>query len=260
LTNTVGNLAAVEAGFLNAGIPAPVVTELLDAYTEAKRRFHLDDLRPSAVEGGRFSEAAFRILEWETTGSYTPIGTTLTKVPTLVNQLENRTQAADSVRFHIPRILRAIYDIRNKRNIAHLADGIDPNRQDGTFVVHSMDWVLAELVRLYHNVGPNQAQKLIEDLVVKEIPAMQLFDGFPVFLKDMTQPDQVMALLYWRGAEGATRAQLLEWMSDKSAKSNMSSTLARLKKKHYIYDDGSLIRITIAGEKYVETKRLIQPV
>ncbi|WP_163768344.1 hypothetical protein [Mycolicibacterium parafortuitum] len=235
------------------------MTDLLDAYTEAKRRFHLDDLRPSAVEGGRFSEAAFRILQWQTTGAFTPLGATLTKVPTLVNQLENQTHAPDSVRFHIPRTLRAIYDIRNKRNIAHLADGIDPNRQDATFIIHSMDWVLAELVRLYHSVTADVAQTLIEDLVAKEIPAMQMFDGFPVFLKDMSQPDQVMTLLYWRGATGASRPELLDWMSAKSAKSNMSSTLTRLKQKHYLHDDGSLIRITIAGEQYVETKKLIEP-
>ncbi|MGV9800192.1 hypothetical protein ACWDTP_19310 [Mycobacterium sp. NPDC003449] len=257
--SATGSLALVEAGFLAASLPAAVVSDLLDAYSEAKRRYHLDDLRPSAVEGGRFSEAAFRILQWETTGQFTPLGTTLTRVPTLVNQLESQTQAADSVRFHIPRTLRAIYDIRNKRNIAHLADGIDPSRQDATFIIHSMDWVLAELVRLYHNVTSDQAQSLIEDLVAKEIPAMQMFDDFPVFLKDMSQPDQVMTLLYWRGATGASRAELQDWMTAKSAKSNMSSTLTRLKQKHYVHDNGSLIRITIPGEQYVESKKLIEP-
>ena len=53
----------VEQGFIAAGIPAELVKELLEAFAEAKRRFYRDDLRPSEIEGARFSEAVFRILE-----------------------------------------------------------------------------------------------------------------------------------------------------------------------------------------------------
>jgi hypothetical protein len=42
--------------------------------------------------------------------------------------------APDSIRLHIPRTFRVIYDIRNKRDAAHLGDGIDPNLQDSTLV------------------------------------------------------------------------------------------------------------------------------
>jgi hypothetical protein len=166
LTNT-GNLAIAEAGFLNAGISAVLVTELLDAYSEAKKRFHLDDLRPNIVEGGRFSEAVFRILQWATdSGNFTPLGVTLPGVPALLGQLAQRTSCDDSLRLHIPRVLQGIYQIRNTRNGPHLG-AIDVNKMDATLVVHDMDWVLAELVRLYHNVGPNEAQALVDDLVEK---------------------------------------------------------------------------------------------
>ena len=57
----------VQQGFITAGIPAELVKELLEAFAEAKRRFYRDDLRPSEIEGARFSEAVFRILEWATT-------------------------------------------------------------------------------------------------------------------------------------------------------------------------------------------------
>ena len=46
-----------------------LVDELLEAYVEAKRNFYLGGLRLSAVEGGRFCEAAFRILEEATRGN-----------------------------------------------------------------------------------------------------------------------------------------------------------------------------------------------
>jgi hypothetical protein len=97
--------------------------------------------------------------------------------------LERVTSAPDSVRFHIPRTLRLIYDVRNKRDVAHLADGIDPNQQDATLVVRNMEWVLAELVRLCHNVSPAEVHGIIADLVSKDVPLIQVFDGFPRVLK-----------------------------------------------------------------------------
>lgn len=48
-------------------LPPKLVDELLEGHAEAKRNFHLGGLRLSEVEGGRFCEAAFRILEFATT-------------------------------------------------------------------------------------------------------------------------------------------------------------------------------------------------
>ena len=80
--------ADVRQGFAEAGIPAELADMALDAFVEAKRRFYLDDLRPSAIEGGRFSEAVFRILQWCTRQSYTPVGKMLPMVPALLDSLE----------------------------------------------------------------------------------------------------------------------------------------------------------------------------
>src|SRR5215469_1746683 len=130
---------------LSKRVDAKVVKELLDAHAEAKRNFYLGGLRLSAVEGGRFCEAAFRLLEQMAFGNFTRLGKPL-DTDKLINKLGNLTAATqpDSVRLHIPRTLRLVYDIRNKRDAAHLADGIDPNLQDATLVVATIDWVLAE--------------------------------------------------------------------------------------------------------------------
>jgi len=160
-------MTAVRDGFVAAGIPERLVDELLESYEEAKRRFHLRDLRPQEVEGGRFSEAVFRVLQHLCGQQVTPLGKTLPKVDKLLVQFENAAGQPDAVRIHIPRTLKLIYDIRNKRDAAHLGDEIDPNLQDATLVIGNMDWVVAELVRLHHNVGPDEAQRIIEDLVTK---------------------------------------------------------------------------------------------
>jgi hypothetical protein len=116
----VSPLYTVRSGFLAAGIPTGLVDEVLEAFGEAKRRFYLSDLRPSSLEGGRFSEAVFRVLQWATAQAVTPFGKTLPKVDALVTSLQNcPSNFDDSLRLHIPRTLRLIYDVRNKRDIGH---------------------------------------------------------------------------------------------------------------------------------------------
>lgn len=248
----------VRQGFIAAGIPAELVEELLEAFAEAKRRFYRDDLRPSEIEGGRFTEAVFRILEWTTTQNYTALGDTLPKVPTLMGKLEQATTAADSVRFHIPRTLRLIYDVRNKRDVAHLGDGIDPNQQDATLVVRNMEWVLAELVRLFHNVSSAEAHGIIVDLVSKDIPLIQVFDGFPRVLKQLRASDHFLVLLYWRGAEGATLDELRSW-ARAPMRTQIRRTLNGLDGKDLIHLRADRYLLTHLGEKDLESRMLLEP-
>src|SRR6266704_4255579 len=156
--------ATIRAGLAGQLDPL-LVDELLDAHEEAKRNFYLGGLRLNAVEGGRFCEAAFRLLEQISTGRFTPLGKKL-NTEGLIQRLGSLpTTVSDSVRLHIPRALRVVYDIRNKRDAAHLADSIDPNLQDATVVIGILDWVLAEFVRLYHSVGPAEAQLIVSAIV-----------------------------------------------------------------------------------------------
>ncbi|WP_305790181.1 hypothetical protein [Symbioplanes lichenis] len=64
------NVDEVLTGTWDAGL----VKELLGAYSEAKRNFYLGGHRLSEIEGGRFCEAAYRMLQQFAQGSFTPIG------------------------------------------------------------------------------------------------------------------------------------------------------------------------------------------
>lgn len=116
---------------LKVQFDSKLVDELLSAYQEAKRNFFLSGLRLSAVEGGRFCEAAMRMLQQVTTGQFTPLGQVIDS-ERLFQQLREipRGTQPDSIRLNIPRVLRVVYDIRNGRDTAHLGDGIDPNLQE----------------------------------------------------------------------------------------------------------------------------------
>lgn len=249
--------ARVPRGLTAGGIPEELVRELVEAFVEAKRRFYRDDLRPSEIEGARFSEAVFRILQWATTQKYTALGTTLPSVDTLMTTLIN-SSASDSFRIHIPRTLRLIYDVRNKRDVAHLGDGIDPNKQDATMVVRNMEWVLAELVRIYHNVSATDAYGIIVDLVSKDVPLIQEFDGFPRILKQLKASDHFLVLLYWRGTQGATCDELQTW-ARAPMRANMKRTLKSLDDRNLVHLKGDEYVLTHLGEDDVEKRKLLEP-
>lgn len=254
------DLGAVRSGFTDAGIPGELVEEVLDSYIETKRRFHLGDHRPQAVEGGRFSEGVFRMLQHATSGRFTALGRTLPTVDKLLTTFENASGEPDAIRLHIPRTLKLIYDVRNKRDAAHLGDGIDPNLQDATLVVGNIDWVLAELVRLYHDVSADEAQKIIETLVTKEVPAVQEIAGQPVILKDLQPREQALLLLYRAGAQGATLTDLAAWLRT-DRKDNLKARLEKLDDQKLVLDHPTNGRyyLTSKGDAMVEANGWAKP-
>lgn len=151
-----------------------------------------------------------------------------------------------------------IYDIRNKRNAAHLANGIDPNIQDASLVIHNMEWVLAELVRQFHSVSPDVAHGIISDLVAKEVPVIQMFGDFPRILKRMSAPDYCLSLLYRRGANGATFEELFGWVKPAMRK-HLRQTLKRLDDRDLVHLHGDQYMLTTPGEVDVENRRLLEP-
>ncbi|MEU0795423.1 hypothetical protein ABZ342_35620 [Amycolatopsis sp. NPDC005961] len=236
-----------------------LATELLDAYADAKHNYLLGGHRLSAVEGGRFCEAAYRILEQMTRGRHTPIGEQLNTEKT-ARALESLS-AADfpkAVRIYLPRALRVVYDIRNSRDIAHLADGIDPNLQDATLVTAVLDWVIAEFVRLSKRVDADTAQRLVTELVTRKYPVVQMFGDRPKILRaDLRASDTVLVLLYHRGATPTTLSELATWVAD-SMQKNLRRTVRAMDDKALLHLEGNKVLITRAGEHTVESRRLLE--
>jgi hypothetical protein len=244
---------------LKAHFDSTLVDELLTAYQDAKQNFYLGGLRLGTVEGGRFCEAALRLLQQATTGKFTPLGKTL-DANSITLQLSNTpsTSFPDSIRLHIPRAIRVVYDIRNSRDAAHLADGIDPNLQDASLVIGNIDWILAEFVRLYHGIKPNDAQQIIETLVIRKIPVVQDFDGFlKVLNPKLKVTEYVLVLLYECGSAGALFEQIESWVRP-SMRANLRRSLNKMvDEKAYLHRTAEKYQLTKSGIKLVETKRLL---
>lgn len=249
------------AEILYKRFPKNLVDELLACYLDQKRNLALGHLRPTEVEGGRFAEVVFRLLEHFVGWVVTALGRTL-ETDKLISRLQSLPfgSAPDSVRLHIPRTLRVIYDIRNNRDAAHLADGIDPNLQDSYLVSSCLDWVLAELLRLAGSASPDEAQRLIEGITIKRIPAVEEInsDQLKTLRPSLGPNDRVLLLLYHRAKAGATSDELSNWLKPTQRK-NLGRLLKSLEhdKDLVVLTKGRYF-LTRLGMREVERKSLAE--
>jgi hypothetical protein len=236
---------------------AVLANELIEAYAELKPRYFRRDFRPGQLEAGRFAEAAFRILEFKATAAYTPVGRSLPNVQRLLQTLESAdaTKVHESIRIHIPRALAAVYNVRNRRDVGHIAADVDANSMDAEYVLATCSWVLAEFVRLFHGCSPEEAQGYVEAIVKRHAPLVQIFGETPFVLQpDLFAKDEILLLLYHQGRVGASLDQLDDWLPT-VARNVVRSRLSELERRQrYVRRANDRIYVTDTGIQHVESQ------
>lgn len=232
-----------------------LLDKLLESYQLTNENQYLGKHRPCCAEGGRFAEAAIRMLQQVTTGTYIPLGKAIPNFSNEVLKLENAdAKFPQSIRIQIPRTLQVIYDIRNKRDVGHIGGDVDSNFTDATLSLVCCNWVMTEFVRIYYISDITTAQNMVNSIVKIRIPLIQDFNGFLKILKpDLKLPDKVLALLYYRGSEGASIKELNNWLSNRIKTGYMNLTLGKLEhERAFVHREGVCYKITDTGRTYVE--------
>lgn len=242
-----------------SNLPKELSDKLEQCYTNIRRNYREGKHEPVELNGGKFSECVYRILEWKTTGKYIPIGTQISNFGDSLKKFENLTSEPESIRFHIPNVLNALFDIRNKRDVGHIAKDINPNEMDAMFVVSAANWVMAELVRVFHSLKPEEAQAIIETITAKEVPLIwAVGDVKRVLAPKMSFKDKTLALLYSQLSMNATYEQLFSWTEHSNGSIYKRDVIKPLHTAKLIeYDDKTgIVTISPSGLKYTETNIL----
>lgn len=241
---------------LSNSIDRFLVDRLLECYTELKQNYYLGKHKSGELDAGHFAEIVIRVLQCITNPdhNFVPLGVRLNNVHREIAHFAQLPAAFhDSIRLHIPRAVHTIYGIRSRRGVAHVGGDINPNLSDSTYVVATCDWIIAELVRLYYTSSLEKAQKLVNGIVERKAPLIQDFSGYlKVLNPKLSAPNKILALLYYRGKEGASTKELRHWVKTKSL-SHIPTAIANLEhKKGYIHCDNSQCYITRTGILFVE--------
>lgn len=246
-----------------ADLPVGLREPLLKTFREIGANYLEHRWEPSELNGGKFCEVVYSIIEGAIKGKMPAKPLKLKNMLQACRAIEtlpsNSTLVGDhSLRILIPRLIPVLYDIRNNRGVGHIGGDVDPNFLDATAVYSMASWILAELVRIFHNVTTAQAQEVVTTLVERKSLLVWEIEGKKRVLDTaLTNTDQVLVLLYGASAWTPER-DLFEWVEYSNPSVFRKKILRKLHTTRLIeYDEGnSRAKISPIGIRDVEERIL----
>lgn len=194
-------------------IPSTLRDELLDAYRNISTNYREGRWEPSELNGGKLCEIVYSILQGYVSGSF-PLRSS--KPADMVGACRKLEQAPTtflrSVRVQIPRMLIALYEVRNNRSVGHVGGEVNPNQMDATFVFYAAKWIVAELVRLFHRVSPSEATAVVEVLIERELPSVWRVGATKRALPQGIKRKDLMLLLLYGESNPVHEGTLADWL------------------------------------------------
>lgn len=253
----------LDAASLFHGLPSGLRDPLLKGYIEIARNYAEHRWEPSELNGGKLCEIVYSIVDSATSGTYPASPSKPTRMVDACRAIEQRpsnpTLFGDrSLRVLIPRLLPYLYEIRNNRGVGHVGGDVDPNYSDATAVFSCSNWIMAELIRVFHDVPLEQAQSAVDSLVERKHPIVWEIEGVKRVLDpSMPRADQVLVLLY--SSQGwVVESDLRSWAEYKNSTNFRDRVLTPLHKNRMVEHQQTQqrIRITPRGAKDVEDRIL----
>lgn len=191
-------------------IPVGLRNDLQDRFNDIVKHYYERKWEPSELNGGKFCEAVYTVLEGYATGTYRSTAYKPRSVESACQQLAQHTTTPDSIRLSIPRAIIALYDIRNRRGVGHVGGDVSPNHMDAMYVLASAKWILAELIRVYKGVSTGVARQAVEELSERDIPLIwSSSDAKRVLINGLNKKDETLLLLYSSDSGSSTEKELL---------------------------------------------------
>jgi hypothetical protein len=235
-------------------LPASLRMELIIEFNKIVKNYKEHRWEAQNLDGGRLCEVAYTILDGYTSGAkYASRASKPRNFETACKELEKRSTYPDSARKTIPRVLFALYEIRNNRGVGHVGGDVDANHMDAELVLAAAKWLVAELIRLFHNVDIKTATEVVDSLSDKTLPLIWEVNGTKRVLNTaQSLADQTLILLY--SDIGPIHEKILAEYLEQSRLQNYRRVLDKLHKGRKIeWNRGTgLVTLSPLGSKEVE--------
>jgi hypothetical protein len=245
-----------------ARLPQSLRDELLAAYREIMSNYLERRWEPAELNGGKFCEVVYSIVKGELAGSFPAKASKPGNMADACRALESVPPDPDrvgdrSLRIGIPRVLPALYEIRNSRGVGHVGGDVNANHMDAEAVQGMASWLMAELVRIFHGTTTDEARGTVDALVERKTPLIWETDAGVkrVLNHKMSASDQVLVLLH-HSTGWVSTTDLLNSVEYSNASMFRKSVLQPLHKQRLIEFDSKQGRAHISplGARYVDEK------
>lgn len=247
-----------------ANVPTDYRNRIIKSYLELKARQAEAKHDAAGVSAGKLCETVVRLLQHELKKTVTPFGQ---QISNFAGECESFSQVPkaignESLRIVIPRALNYLYTLRNKRGIGHAGGDVDANAIDGATITRVADWIVCELIRVFHTMSLEEADALVSSLSSRDIPDIWEVGGKKRVLRNDLDFKQKTLLLLYASVESAVLAEdLYSWSKYSNFAVYRKNVLGQLDTANFVeYDrESDTVIISPTGIKCVEEEILRTP-
>ena len=234
-------------------IPKSLRNPLIEEYQSIVNCYSQSRWLPTELSGGRFCEIVCSIIQGFANGSYPTAPMKPQNFVGACRRLEQNKHVPRSLQILIPRLLPAIFEVRNNRGVGHVGGDVNSNQMDAVFIVYSCSWVMSELVRIFHNVSVQDAQTIVDSLSQRRIPLIWEGQSSRRVLQPNLNIQSQILLLVATSTEPVPIKTLLNWIEYK----NVRYFKRLLQKMHSqrlveLSEDSKLVQVLPPGAKKAE--------
>jgi hypothetical protein len=237
------------------GIPTSLRQPLLDAYNQIVRNYRERRWEPSELNGGKLCEICYCILKGYVSGAFPSRPSKPPNMVAACNSLAEAGEFSRSIKIQIPRMLIALYEIRNNRNVGHVGADVDPNHMDATVVLSMSKWVMSELVRIFHNTTTDDATTIVDTISDRTLPLLwKVGDRTRVLGTHLGAKEKMLALLFGSPSAMSVR-NIAESIEYKNLTQFRDTVLKPAHKADLIHFDikKDTVELSPIGARHVET-------
>lgn len=244
-----------------ASIPPGLRLPLISQFEEQLSDYRAGRWESVGLKAGKICEIVYSILSGHVDGKYAEVPNKPRNMVAACTALEQAPsdKFGRSVRIQIPRLLIAIYELRNNRSIGHVGSDVDPNHMDAELFLRSSKWLVSELVRVFGSLNADAARDLIEAVTERTIPVVWEGDGVKRVLNPaLSARDKALALAY-SSPKGVLAKDLATWSGYGNLSRFRTSVLDGLDKQALVHYDRRTDTVTIlpTGIRRVESAGLL---
>ena len=243
-----------------AAIPKGLLDPLISEFEAMLSEYRSGRWESVGLKAGKICEIVHSILAGYVAGSYPAAPSKPRNMVDACRALENASSTfSRPVRIQIPRLVAAIYELRNNRSIGHVGGDVDPNHMDAELFVRSTKWMVAELVREFAKLSLGDAAAVIESITEKNIPAVWEAGDFKKVLNPKLSARDKALVLAYSSPDGVSAKNLGRWCEYSNLSRFRSTVVAALNKQALVHFDTKtdMVTITPVGIRTVETSGLL---
>jgi len=121
--------------------------------------------------------------------------------------------------------------------------------------MRAADWIVCELIRVFHTLSLEEAQDIVDSLAQRELPDIWEVAGKKRVLRpELSAPDKVLVLLYSEEEQAIPAEDLFAWVEYSSMSKFRERILDPLHDKQLVeYDrDAEMVHLSPLGIRRVE--------